>query len=341
MDTKQGLSAVTESVREVIDETQMREVIARGTEPAVLRQAVGHWALVTQSRNSDASVVDYLLERDSGQPVYTIVGQPEIGGQFGFRGDFSGLNFDARQTPISKVLPHFATARARGMAIAVQAAPAAEILRGWPQENPCALIPGDVPPRMWLSTAGRVAPHSDADDNLACVAAGRRRFTLFPPEQLENLYLGPLLDSPGGVPVSSVNAWEPDLNKHPRFEAALASARAVTLEPGDALYIPALWWHAVEALEQLNLLINYWWGGNDKHGLSAYIALTHAALAISQLPAAKRARWQHYFNALVFRLDSDPAAHLPDDLADLISTPSEAQVQTLMQRIALSLRGND
>ena len=31
------------------------------------------------------------------------------------------------------------------------------------------------------------------------------------------------------------------------------------LEPGDAIYIPALWWHAVQATGELNVLVNYWW----------------------------------------------------------------------------------
>ena len=64
---------------------------------------------------------------------------------------------------------------------------------------------------MWLGNRAIVAPHYDIHDNLACVVAGRRKFNLFPPEQIENLYPGPTLVTPGGVPVSMVDLNQPDM----------------------------------------------------------------------------------------------------------------------------------
>src|SRR3546814_19620038 len=81
----------------------------------------------------------------------------------------------------------------------------------------------------------RVAPHYDLMENVACCVAGRRRFTLFPPDQLANLYPGPFELTPAGTPVSMVDPFAPDLDRYPRFAEAGTHARGATLEPGEAL----------------------------------------------------------------------------------------------------------
>ena len=146
-----------------------------------------------------------------------------------------------------------------------------------------------------------------------------------------------MLSSPGGVPTSSVNIREPDASRHPRYAEAAASAKQATLKPGDAIYIPSLWWHAVESLDTLNLLANYWFSRDEARALSLSDCLSHAMLAISHLPRAQRARWKRYFDHLVFRLDEDPAAHLPGDLEDLLSTPGFDQRETIIRRIVTNL----
>ncbi len=108
------------------------------------------------------------------------------------------------------------------------------------------LMDADVRPRLWLGNAFLTPAHIDELDNLACVVAGRRRFTLFPPEQVRNLYIGLLDSTPAGAPVSMVSLKAPDFERYPRREA-LAASRVTELEPGDALFIPAVWWHHVES----------------------------------------------------------------------------------------------
>ncbi|MFX6149073.1 cupin-like domain-containing protein, partial [Acinetobacter baumannii] len=84
-------------------------------------------------------------------------------------------------------------------------------------------------------------------------------FTLFPPDQFGNLYLGPLDNTPAGRAVSMVDFAEPDFAAHPRFREALAHAQVAELEPGDAIFIPSMWYHHVEGRSAFNVLINYWW----------------------------------------------------------------------------------
>ena len=114
-------------------------------------------------------------------------------------------------------------------------------------------------PRIWIGNRSLVSTHFDLSDNIACVVAGRRRFTLFPPEQLPNLYVGPLDHTMAGQPASMVELNAPDFERFPRFREALAAAVTAELEPGDAIYIPTLWWHQIEALAPFNILVNYWW----------------------------------------------------------------------------------
>jgi hypothetical protein len=286
--------------------------------------------------------LSYLRTHDTGEHVYTVVGQPEIDGRFGYAKDFAQLNYAARRTSLSDVLAHLRVhPEPRRHAIAVQAAPAREVLKNWDSENPMSFVPESVAPTLWVNNRAVVAPHSDIHDNIACVAAGERRFTLFPPEAIRHMYLGPLLGAPGGVPVSAVDMLQPDLNRYPTYAQALAVAQRATLTPGDAIFIPALWWHGVESLEVFNVLVNYWFGGTGRSALSPYDALSHALLAIAELPREKRLRWREYFDHLVFRVEGQPGEHLPAGVKDPITQPSDKQVREILQQLGSALNSGD
>ena len=70
---------------------------------------------------------------------------------------------------------------------------------------------------IWMGTRTRIAAHNDVPDNLACVAVGRRRFTLFPREQFPNLYLGPVDNTPRGARSAWSISTRPIWLRHPRF----------------------------------------------------------------------------------------------------------------------------
>ena len=324
-----------------VDFDAFHEQIAAQNEPAVVRGLVAHWSAVTTTKSSAADACEYLKRLDIGHAVYTIAAPPEAGGRFFYNDDLQSVNFNRGQIPLAQVLQKLLdnVDNPQPHAIAVQALGIRESLPDFEGENSMPLMESSVAPTMWIGSKGRVSPHYDVHKNLACVMAGRREFTLFPPEQIENLYLGPVLNAPGGVPISLVDIQNPDLERFPRYATALEHAQRATLEPGDAVFIPSLWWHAVASLESFNVLVNYWWGGDTGAGISANDALLHGMLSIAGLDDAQRQAWKTYFDHYVFGDAKVRTEHLPDTLRDISTSPTDEQVQSIKAFLEQQLSG--
>src|SRR4029078_9425486 len=73
-------------------------------------------------------------------------------------------------------------------AVAAQSALLADCLPDFPAAPPLRLLHPSARPRIWLGSQVVTPAHFDESSNVACVVAGRRRFTLFPPAQARNLY---------------------------------------------------------------------------------------------------------------------------------------------------------
>lgn len=297
---------------EAIEAGTFHEEIAPARRPCVLRGIAAHWPAVQAGRASPAAFAAYLKRFDQGRPVETWLGRTDIAGRFFYDQDASGFNFERRPQPIAETLDQLAARADRREAPPLYSGsiPIPEHLPVFETENRLDLVPADAPPRLWIGGETSIAPHFDLSDNIACVAAGRRRFTLFPPEQVANLYVGPLEHTVAGQPISLVNVDAPDLDRFPRFAQALEAAQTAVLEPGDAVYIPALWWHAVRALEPVNALVNWWW--DDRPDAAAgFEALIHAILGVREAPAPQRAAWRALFEHYVFSGGETAQAHLP------------------------------
>ncbi|WOJ92083.1 cupin-like domain-containing protein [Congregibacter variabilis] len=316
-----------------------RSQIVPRYEPAVLRGLVGDWPAVQKNAESVPSVLDYMLMLDSGQAVYTVAGEPAIKGRFFYDQQLQGVNFGSIASPLRSTVEHLLRLREapEPPAIAVQAANVNQALPGFTQENPLPLLDDQTQPTFWLGNRAIVAPHFDVKDNIACVVSGRRRFTLFPPEQIHNLYLGPILSAPGGVPISMVDIRNPDLERFPRYAQALESALQVELEPGDAIYIPAPWWHAVESLDSINLLVNYWFAGVASSGISPKASLLHSIMGLRGLPEAQRSAWGHFFNYYLFA-ETDVTEHWPPGILDVVTQMSPQQKASLIRFLSDSLQ---
>ena len=226
-------------------------------------------------------------------------------------------------------------------AVAAQSALMSEVVPGFTAENPLAVVSAQVEPRLWLGNAITTPTHLDEWNNIGCVVSGRRRFTLFPPEQVANLYIGPLDFAPTGAPMSLVPLHAPDFTRFPRFRTALAAAVTAELAPGDALFIPPLWWHHVESLEPFNLWVNYWWhasGATRIDGPCGFDALILAMLNLRAVPASTRKAWQGLFDYYVFHGAGEPGAHIPAQRRGLLGELSAEEVARLREQLALKVR---
>ncbi|NIJ20876.1 hypothetical protein FHS95_002568 [Sphingomonas naasensis] len=313
-------------IREITlpDAAAFQRDVVDGYAPVVMRGLVRDWPVVRAGDESVEAIAAHLLGFDRGASAEAFVGAPEIAGRFFYAPDLKGFNFERRRGSFVDLLRYLTGIVGKEDAPSVYAGAleTAQMLPGFAEANPLPLLAGlDAPPRIWLGNRSIISTHFDASDNVACVVAGRRRFTLFPPDQIHNLYVGPLDHTVAGQPTSMVELNAPDFERFPRFREALAAAQTAELEPGDALYIPALWWHQIEALAPFNALVNYWW--NDSPDASArFDAMVHAVLTLSHLPPERRAAWAAMFDTFVFREHGDPAAHLADGQRGVLGAPT-------------------
>ena len=315
------------------------EILPAAT-PVVMRNLVAGWPVVAAGRQSSDAVCAYVRQFDRGNPVSTASGPPSIGGRLFYKDDLSRLNFRMGEARLSSSLDYLLDHEQddHPTAYAVQSVPTREHLPGFAEQNPMPLLEPSIGPRIWLGNNVTIAAHQDPSENIACVAAGRRTFTLFPPDQVANLYIGPFELTPAGAQVSLVDFDNPDLDRFPRFEQAMEAAMAADLEPGDAIYIPYLWWHHVRSLDRVNLLVNYWWDQNRPgHGLPRE-ALLHAMLAIKDLPASHRAAWKAIFNHYVFGTNGDPGGHIPEDRRGMLGELDANTLKDLREALANTLR---
>ena len=311
------------------------DALLTSTEPLVLRGLAGDWPLVQAGRDSQRAASDYLRRFYRGEQVIALLGKPDIRGRFFYNEDFSVFNFASVRTDMAGVLEELYRQHANPVppALYVGSTEVDAVLPGLRAENDLGLHSRQPFVSIWLGNRSRIAPHYDVPDNIACVAAGRRRFTLFPPEQLANLYIGPLDFTPAGQPISLVDLHQPDLQRFPRFSTALEQAQEAELEAGDAIFIPSMWWHHVEALEPFNVLVNYWWRQSPPYMDTPTSTLMLALLTLRGLPPAQRAAWKEIFRHYIFDSDGSEAAHIPPAARSVLAPLDEGMARGLRGEI--------
>jgi cupin-like protein len=317
-----------------LDDEAVRRDVLPDKRPAVLRGLVQDWPAVKHGLDSPTALVRYLSRFDSGKPVDALLAAPEIDGQIFYDETMNGFNFLRNRLPLAAVAEQVLRyARfPKSPAVAAQSALIRDCLPGFADENRLAVVNANVLPRIWLGNRITTPTHVDEWNNIGCVVAGRRRFTLFPPEQIANLYIGPLDFAPTGAPMSLVSLRNPDFARYPKFREALQAAQSAEVGPGDAVFIPPLWWHHVESLEPFNALVNYWWhdeAGDGALADSGFEALLYAILSIRALPPATRRAWGAFFEHYVFGDEAEATAHIPAQRHGILGELSAEQLAGL------------
>jgi len=308
--------------------------------PVVLRELVSTWPAVTAANASPQAFRDYLARFDSGAGMDAFFGAPAIAGKYYYGDDLKGFNFERRRTTLGAAVD----AMLRGLGdpdahtVYAGSVSVGDFLPGFAAENPMPLVAASVGGRIWLGNASNVSSHYDTLDNLACVIAGRRRFTLYAPQSIGRLYVGPIDHTMAGQPVSLAASSAPDPERFPLFEEIRDQALVAELEPGDALYLPKLWWHQVEATAPFNGLVNYWWDAFSAGPDAPYTTLLLAMIAIAERPPAERDAWRTFFDHYVFRTHGHPLAHLPPETHGPLG-PLKDNYGKIRARIMHILRG--
>jgi hypothetical protein len=302
------------------------------TEPLVLRGLVRHWPLVQAALRGDADFCAYLKRFGERTQVGLWRGPPEIEGRFFYDTDFKGFNFQREIGSFGTLLDELLAnaSELRPPALYLGSTELDGSFPGLRQGNDLhCLRPHQPLVSLWLGNRVRVAPHFDLPDNIACVVSGRRRFTLFPPDQVANLYVGPLDLTPAGQPISLVDTRRPDLTRFPRYAQALAQAQVVELEPGDAIFVPSQWWHGVEGLAPINALVNFWWRQSPAYMDTPLNTLMMALLTLRDLPPAQRSAWRALFDHYVFDADAQTAAHIPESARGVLAPMTDTGARML------------
>jgi hypothetical protein len=313
-----------------------RDVMAAG-KPVVLRGAARHWPMLAGGRDT---VIAELLAFDAGRSAEMFVGPPAIGARYHYDEALAGFNFTRTTLPFREALARVlqTTGQPDSPSLYMGSLTSENCFPGIETVVRMPFVPPTARPRIWIGHASTVACHYDTMDNVACVAAGRRRFTLFPPEAIADLYVGPIDHTMAGQPVGLAVGSAPGDARFPRFDRIRDRALVVELEPGDALYVPKLWWHQVEATGEVNVLVNFWWDGFADGPDQPYTAMMLALIAIAERPAAERAAWRAWFDHYVFRPEGHPLAFLPPARHGILDgqTESRGRIRALVMRL---LRG--
>jgi len=318
------------------------ELFSQG-QPVILKGLVKDWPLVKLGQQSVLKVMANLEQNDSKRPMVVYKGPAEIEARFGYNKACTGFNFTGHRTTIPEVFDDIRSQLTQDEHDYLYIN-SLKFDEGFPTLSQTHQLTFEHPEfknnqpvaKIWLGTESVAAAHYDQPNNIACCVVGKRRFTLFPPEQIHNLYPGPLTPTPGGQVVTLADLSKPDFTRFPRLKEALENAYIADLTPGDALYYPSMWWHEVEAFGRFNAMVNYWWMTAQPYLGSPMDALMHAMMSVRDRPNKEKEAWRALFDYYIFDDAEKVREHLPAECHGALATMDENQAR----RLGAMLRNN-
>lgn len=328
---------ITRPIQEITHATNdcLTPELLSSASPVVLRGLIKDWPLVVDAKLSNQAARSHLRQYYNQSKIRAFMADAVHRGRFFYNDDLSSFNFTPTTTTFDKVLDDLADYETltEPPGLYMGSTSVDHIMPGFRKRNDIPLLVDNPLVSLWVGNQSRIAAHYDVTDNVACVAAGKRRFTLFPPNQLDNLYIGPLDFTPAGQPASLVDFAQPDLVKYPKFAEAVNHAQVAELEAGDAIFIPSMWWHHVEGLSRFNVLVNYWWRQVDMQMGAPMDALNHALLSIRDLPQAQRDAWRDIFEHYIF--SPQEQSHIPKDKRGVLN-PIDPQLARKLRALLVN-----
>jgi hypothetical protein len=315
-----------------------------GEEPVVLKGLVKDWPIVKAAGKSPKAVMDYLASFYNDKPTITYIGEASIKGRFAYNEDLTGFNFSSERCNVLDVfkLIQQNVGNSEHPYYYMNSIMVDESFPGMRQENDLNFNHPDFDKyphiaKIWIGSESRASCHSDTPRNIACCVQGDRRFTLFPPNQIQNLYPGPLTPTPGGQTVTMTDIQQPDFDKFPRLKEALDNAVIAEMEPGDALYYPSLWWHEVDALDKFNVMINYWWIDAPRYLGDPLDVLMHAMLTLRDRSPSEKKAWREIFDYYIFGDTDKVRDHLPEHTWGALGPMDQDRARRLIMQVRQSL----
>jgi hypothetical protein len=301
------------------------EFVLSSSQPLILKGFADQWPVVVAGKESPHKAADYLREFYSDIPINVYYGEPESKGRVFYNEEMTGFNFVSSKANLNQVLDKLLahTEDPNPPTMYIGSTEINKWFPGYNKQNNASIDHLNPLTTIWVGNRTKIAAHYDFPNNLACCVVGKRKFTLFPPEQLSNLYVGPMEFSPGGQDISLVDFDKPDLVKYPRFEQAVAAAQVAELESGDALFMPSMWWHHVESLDAFNVLVTHWWRDSPGFLGRPNNALMLAMLSLRDLPLAQRQAWKAHFDYYVFDHDDENFEHIAEVAKGVLSKPHD------------------